>query len=360
MTAPRLPGPVELGDARSSGIPDVAHGQQDELKQRYLSASAEQSIGPSERVHLAALAHAQMLANAAAASASAQHPDSFKTIGRLPDAANRSRFNVPLVASLAVACISVLLVFQLDRGDSTDRMVRVDSAQPQALPSTSLPNAPMADSSNTADKNTLTPSLDKQTNKNSSEAASATASSEPAAKATASVRPPAARVAPMSPASPAVRKDVQEAPVPEQQADASVAAAQGATDTPVQRAKSLARSEAASVPAPAPLSSLAPQAMARMAAPPEAGGLLRQAARTGDIAALRRALPTASPAQLNSTDAAGRSALMLAAGAGHLRAVQLLVAAGADAALVNSSGESAVQTARRLGLKQIEAALAGP
>ena len=86
----------------------------DDLKQRYLQASAEQAIGPSEKVRRAALAHAQAVAAGAANEVTTRLPQA---------AANRSRWNTPLVASLAIASISALLALQFDRGESADKQV---------------------------------------------------------------------------------------------------------------------------------------------------------------------------------------------------------------------------------------------
>ena len=103
----------------------------DDLKQRYLQASAAQNIGPSERVRQAALDHAQMMATAHAAAG--ESAPSKKA------AANR--WNFSLVASVAIAGISALLALQFDRGDPQDK--EVISGRPSATaPVESTPPPP--------------------------------------------------------------------------------------------------------------------------------------------------------------------------------------------------------------------------
>ena len=95
----------------------------DEIKQRYLEASAEQDIGPSERVKLAALAHAQTVAFAAGEAARSTTQTTATPTPLPAAAANQSRWNVPLVASLAIASISALLALQFDRSDPADQQI---------------------------------------------------------------------------------------------------------------------------------------------------------------------------------------------------------------------------------------------
>ena len=120
---------------------------------------------------------------------------------------------------------------------------------------------------------------------------------------------------------------------------------------------------AAPAPTPAPISAPAvpaPAPAAAPAAPPlHAGAALREAARTGQSGALAQALQVVSAAQLNSTDSAGRTALMLATTGGHVEAVQRLVNAGANTELKDANGQTAAQTAKRLGYRQIESILKG-
>ena len=61
----------------------------------------------------------------------------------------------------------------------------------------------------------------------------------------------------------------------------------------------------------------------------------------------RRALEQGAP--INRTDAAGRTALMLAAQRGDVGMARLLLAAGADARRTDRQGVSAIDHARRAG-----------
>lgn len=77
------------------------------------------------------------------------------------------------------------------------------------------------------------------------------------------------------------------------------------------------------------------------------GDRLLEAARLGDVQALRAAL--AEGASTAHRDRAGRDALMLAAGSGSQAAVQLLLTAGAELARTDHEGRNAAEHARRAG-----------
>ncbi len=78
--------------------------------------------------------------------------------------------------------------------------------------------------------------------------------------------------------------------------------------------------------------------------PPSPADLLMQAAAAGDLDGLRTQLQAG--ANVNTTDALGRSALMHAAREGHLQAVFLLLDFGADPQLQDAAGRTATDHAQ--------------
>ena len=399
----------------------------DDLKQRYLQASAEQAIGPSEKVRRAALAYAQAVAAGTANEVTMQLPQV---------AANRSRWNTPLVASLAIASISALLALQFDRGERADKQVVLGTPSVTARSESASATAPSASAPAPAPEpaQALPPQATAEVPPQPAAALPAPAlpaltlparalpapsqvtptKSEPAAKRAtppdASIAQPAAPApapAPApEPASTAAKSTASAdkvEPAPAKPGAAGLAsgsenmtadrAASGRLAAPQSKAapsldaerngQASARSDSSSADAPAAMRSRpavaapapgpatapapisapavpAPAPAAAPAAPPlDAGAALREAARTGQSGALAQALQVVSAAQLNSTDSAGRTALMLATTGGHVEAVQRLVNAGANTELKDANGQTAAQTAKRLGYRQIESILKG-
>ena len=390
----------------------------DEIKQRYLQASAEQNVGPSERVRLAALAHAQTV-GLAAGEAARSTTQTTATPAQLPAAAaNQSRWNVPLVASLAIASISALLALQFDRSNHADQQIVLGTPSAttpagtatQALPrqesialpredSLALPKqekldlpAPEKSATVPAAAPSTAPVAKKAKPAEASAGPSAAAAPAPAAEpayvpeppprsplSSPRPTPPVDAAAPVgrnaatisSPVAPSELADVDKAiqgsargaaqskAAPSADAEQSPAASAG-SDTKTANSSAITKGRAATATQPSPTTAaspaLAPSSI-REAAPLDAGVALREAARTGQLTALAGALRTISAAQLNSTDNAGRTALMLATLGGHVEVVERLLAAGADTELKDTSGQTAAQMAKRLGYQQIESAL---
>ena len=337
----------------------------DDLRQRYLQASAAQTVGPSERVRRAALDHAQMLA----ASASPVAPPQAK-----PTAANRWSFT--LVASVAIAGISALLALQFDRSDNQDKAVVLGTPSVTAPPVAVQP-APARSSDLNASR-----SAADAANKSVAELA---AQSAPELLAVPAARPTTKAQAPKPTAAPNVKEPPTEAlarpapaPAPAPTAPltksesesrsekASVERPFQATPPNVQKrservadaevsAQQAARAEAAqsSVQPAAPIAAMKSRSAAPLAAAPAAvpiaADALRSAARSGQIALLEQALQQASIAQVNASDENGRTPLMLATLGGHIGAVQRLLTAGADPALKDLKGNTAAQLAEQLG-----------
>lgn len=335
----------------------------DDLKQRYLQASAAQTVGPSERVRRAALDHAQMLA----ASASPVAPPQAK-----PTAANR--WNFTLVASVAIAGVSALLALQFDRSDSEDKAVVLGTPSVTAPPVAAQP-APVR----SPDLNARTSAADAANKSVAESADQSAAQSAPESPAVPAARPAAKAQAPKPTAAPNLKEPPTEAlarPAPaaplvkseseSQSEKASVERPFQATPPTAQKrservadaevsAQPAARAEIAqsSVQPAAPIAAMKSRSAAPLAAAPAAvpiaADALRSAARSGQIALLEQALQQASIAQVNASDENGRTPLMLATLGGHIGAVQRLLTAGADPALKDSKGNTAAQLAEQLG-----------
>lgn len=93
----------------------------------------------------------------------------------------------------------------------------------------------------------------------------------------------------------------------------------------------------------------------RALSPNSAGEYLREAARAGDTELLQGLLAAGAPVE--SADAKGYSALILAAYHGHAEAVELLLARGADACHADTRGNTAMMGAAFKGYEDIVARL---
>ena len=335
--------------------PDNA-SRPDDLRQRYLQASAAQTVGPSERVRRAALDHAQMLA----ASASPASPPQAK-----PAAANR--WNFTLVASVAIAGISALLALQFDRNDSEDKAVVLGTPSVTVPPIAAQP-APVR----SPDLNARTSAADAANKSVAESADQSAAQSAPESPAVPAARPTAKAQAPKPTAAPNLKEPPTE----------SLARPAPAPAAPLVKSESESPSEKASVERPFQATPLTAQkrservADAEVSAQPTArmqgaepgtpsaemksraaavqGSALRNAASSGQMAALEQALQQAPAAQINARDDRGRTPLMLATLGGHIGAVQRLLTAGADPILQDAQGNTARQMAQQLGYTIIE------
>ena len=285
------------------GQPDNPQNR-DDLKQRYLQASAAQTLHPSERVRQAVLAHAHMLA--AQPTQPAQTPQAAHS---RPVAANR--WNFSLLASVVIAAMGTLLVLQWDRSGLQDKEVALEKPSVTAAP-VAAPQSPPVTSADMA----TSPSNPKQAIAPSHENTAKQSANKP-------VKPATSAAVPAS--------------------ELSAPAVNTVEKLPAQRAAALADAPAAEMQSRS-------AATATVMSPGEA---LRSAARTGQMDQLERAVQQASAGLLNGQDSNGQTALMLATLGGHTAAVQRLLAAGANVELKDAEGKTAAQMAEQRGLTRI-------
>ncbi|MBA3593934.1 MAG: hypothetical protein H0W47_09060, partial [Polaromonas sp.] len=88
--------------------------ENDELIRRYREASAQDTRRPSPQVREAVRAHAAMITASKAAGPAPSFTTSSTTSST--PAANQSRWKLSLLASVALAALTGLLVLQFDRG----------------------------------------------------------------------------------------------------------------------------------------------------------------------------------------------------------------------------------------------------
>lgn len=348
----------------------------DDLIAHYHEASAQDTRRPAGPVREAVLAHARMV-NASSHRQAAGH-DAGKAAP-----ANQSRWKLSLLASVALAALSGLLVLQFDRGtpEAQDAAYGQRSApagtvpplpaaapaavQPPTPPAAAVPSfapAPPAPPAKPAKPQAGSPQpvppgtaqADADAGTTRGETSGRRASAAPLAPDPvpgASVREPAReQAAPLAfPAAPApVRSMAPPAP--------AAAAAPGAADAaslrsaaPVQKQERQEGQESLVLQTPrARLEPGSPAAAMAMA--------LHESARTGRITQLVSLLRQGAP--INAPDAAGRTPLALAVIHGQTAVVQRLLAAGANTALVDRDGLNALQHAQRLGLGQIASLIA--
>ncbi len=347
------------------------HGKPtDPLIQRYQEASAEDTRRPASKVREAVRAHAQlMVASKDAIAQATQAP-----------AANQSRWKISLLASIALAGITGLLVLQIDRGTPDEQEAAYGRPSPSAPPAVvasptqpaapSLP-APAAMSEKAAPA--APPSTAPTPARKSAAETKEKNKAEPSPSAADAKVARNGRVNPDSQSSTLPHSPAPAAPPPEATQAAPPARLGDAASGNTSMAEAASASRAATSPAPAraaPPSASITRGPAMMQkqdglssqlpyaeAPTTTSGTadltaaLHEAARTGRIPQLERALQQGAP--INATNGAGQTALMLAVIHGQTATVQRLLTLGANKALLDRDGSSALQHARRLGLDRI-------
>lgn len=330
--------------------------REDDLRNRYLEASAQDPRRPAPQVRAAVLAHARMVLQAQSRPAAA----ALLSPGQ---SANQDRWKVRALSSVVVLGLAALLELQFDRGTPQEKDLVAglpaitvpapdNTSAPVAalLPSTAetagttvgAPTAagrgaatgtPLATGKGERTDTTITTTGDASTAPQATVSLEATA---PAAAAAAANPPPApmAKAAPEGPA---------------------VAAAPAAALSRAQQNAVASVSPPANPPSTGPLAPMAPSAAmrSRLANPDglAAAQALPNAARLGQLEVVNRLLVPGAP--IDVPDANGQTPLMLAAMNGHLEVVRRLVAAGAGRALRDSDGLTAADHARRAAHTEI-------
>jgi len=149
--------------------------------------------------------------------------------------------------------------------------------------------------------------------------------------------------------------DAKTAPVPLQEVTTAqnMPASGGGLESAAQDARRYASSADA---VPAPPAQMAARAVPA-ARPTDAAAELRRAAEAGDVPQLRALLDRQTAIAIDARDDGGRTALMLATLHGQNRAVDVLLAHGADPNVADASGTTPLQAALAGGQPAIASAL---
>lgn len=319
--------------------PPPAHGPapEDLLLRRYHEANALDGARPAPALREAVLAHARSVA-AAQSTTRVGAPD----VTPRP-AANDHRWVWRALGSVAVLGLVGLLALQFDRGTPEEREAAFGPpASPSAAPAPAPEAAPPATETS---RDAVEPAPTQEV------------APAPSAKMQRQRAEPASKPRPTTASPPA--------PPPAPAAQPSPRAAPGGADSmrsapasPLAREEAHADREAADAAAPAPAQAAPLGAsrqqmeagVARRSASP-AGPELLNAATRGDAAAVRSLL--AQGVDVNSTDADGRTALMLAARRGDAALIRSLLSAGADPRRTDRDGHNASDHAREAGKEAV-------
>lgn len=331
--------------------------QTDDLAQRYIEASAQDPRRPPDRVRDAARAHALDVIASKALPATANRPATNQP------AANQSRWKMTLLASVALAGMTGLLVLQFERGTAKEKEIALgqpvasSAAAPPAAPATAPVLAPAtpqelppaaAQAKTAAKPDRPTPAMP------------APAPAPPMADSNATkAAPPATQPEPSAPemlATPLMRP--RPAPqAPARLADAAPAApAAPAADASGLTSGSIAPPATATAPGMREAAPTLGAARAKASRSQDLQQAFIEAARTGNTAQLENLLQQG--AQLNAADETGRTALIWAAISNQTATAQKLLALGASTAIQDRDGLNALQHARRLGLDSMATLLA--
>lgn len=328
----------------------------DELTRRYHEANAQDMSRPGAQVRLRVQEHARAVLEAQKQATTPTPPVANR------EAANQPRWKISMLASIALAGLTGLLVLQFDRGTQEEK----DIAFGQPGASTHAP----APASAPAQLPMPAPA--------------------PAPAPKAALERSAVPVPKPLPAAPEPAREQQESRKAVS-IDAEPAAAPGVGSANRNRDASAARESGAAAPSAFPASppatmNAAPAAAPRvmMAPAPHAAApapqsqkraeslatpralspaqnfvdslpSLQQAARNGNSLDIARIVLQGTP--IDGADEAGRTPLMLAVINGHEAAARQLLSLGANRALTDREGLTALDHARRLGFTGIAALL---
>ena len=305
----------------------------DELLERYADAVAQDPRRPSDHVRHAARAHAQMLRDQAAAVRRVENGPTSRPAANLP------QWQLSLVASLAVVGLVGLLYVQIDRGPVEDRDLALGIPAPgplqraEPLRADAPPNPqPKVESANSA--------------------AIALRKVAPTGTQARPLRNSAEEVAEIaSTSTDSTAADLETKPSLANKATEELARA---------RAPVAAMPKAAPAPVPAP--SLAPVPATRAIPPPPPSEMRSARESSGSNPAMAQFLDAVQSGRVDTVQSMLRNgiaintrfdnsstALMLAVVHQQAQVVQLLLNLGADTALVNQQGLTALQIANQLG-----------
>ena len=317
----------------------------DDVDESYRRASALDPSRPSESVRRAVLAYATHLAAERVVKAELAHIN----VDSVPRVANQSWWRPAIFGTLSAAAVAGLLVvphlLPSSGGSGLPGVAAPPPASsptaPAAAPAPPTASAPQSASSS-ASATTPAPALlpAEATAQAGLPASTPSGAATPAAKANTTFANQSIAPAAVSPSSPAT-------------ANADAATLQEVVVTGARRTANDNQASAAPIASVAASDVLASKGRAQ--APPGAAEAFRHAAETGDLHKLKTSL--AEQVDVNSRDAAGRTALLLATMHGQTKAVKLLLSRSADPNVADTNGVTPLQAAMDGGQTAIVAAL---